>query len=379
MTRKPIVFDDDARRQRRARRFNRLLRVALLAIMVAAIAVATWHFRNVWQQEEALAIKRLETFAEVRARAIRRFLSSHRQETRLWANQESFKRVAARFIEIWRRMTPEERESMRFRHIAEKKRLTPARRLVRMSAAIADYEELHALAYGNLRNFMIHHGYYDIFFFTPEGDLAFTVVKEDDYGLNFVKGPHAASSLGRAFREAMLIYQEGWVVFTDFAPYAPSNNDPAAFFAAPMFDEHGGRIGVYAIQIPVDKLDEALRFATGLGRTGQTYAVGPDLLMRNNARLDREPTLLKRKVDTDFVRRALAGERVVARAVNARGRETVVVAIPMDFDELRWAVVTEMELAEMREPYRPYLWLYVATILFILFMAGLQYWLLRRT
>ena len=380
MTRKPItIFMDDESRQLRARRFNRMLRLALGALTLLAIALTTWYFYRVWAYEEQTAVKRLETFAEVRARAIRRFFVAHQQETRLWATQKSFTQVAGRFIDIWRKMTPEERETVRFRHVPEKKRKTPAKRRVRMTDAIADYEELHALNYGYLRNFTIHHGYFDIFFFTPEGDLAFTVAKEDDFGLNIHKGPYKDSNLAEVFRQAMQIYQPGWVVFADFAPYAPGNGAPAAFYAAPMFGDNGMRIGVYAIQVSVDKLEEVMRFSTGLGKTGQTYAVGPDFLMRNNSRLTKEPTLLRRKVETDFVRKALKGERVITKSTNDKGQATMVVAIPMDFEDLRWAVVTEMSLSELREPYRPYLWFYVATVLFILFVAGLQYWLLRRT
>ena len=380
MTRKPITFmQDDARRQRLQRQ-SRLLHLALLLVVVLAMAGASLYFYRLVHGEEQLARRRLETFAELRASAVRRFLLSHQQETSLWSRHPTLTRIARQYIRIWQRMTPAEKAAMRYLFVPANRRTIKAERLKTPTDAYADYTELHALTYADLRQFTRHHGYHDIFFFTPRGDLAFTVAKEDDFGLNFAinGGPYAATGLGRAFRMANALSTPGKAVFVDYTFYPPSDNKPAAFLAAPMFDEQGRKIGVYAIQLSVDRLDAALRHDSGLGYGLRAYAVGRDLLLRNNLPDAKEPTLLRRKVDTAPVRQALQGRRASAILKNEGGQKRFVVALPMDFAGVRWAIVTDMPLQELRAPYRPYIWLWAFSLALILLLAGIQWWLMQR-
>ncbi len=380
MGRKPITFLKDERRQRRRRRVRRLLQLALLGFVIVAIAGISLYFHRFIEEQKEMAARRLETFAELRLSAVRRFLLSHQQETALWSQEKTLTSVARQYIEIWRRMTEEEKAGMRYLFVPENRRTIKARRLSSITDAYADYTELHALTYANLRRFMRHHGYYDIFFFTPEGDLAFTVMKEDDFGLNFTHngGPYAATGLGRAFRAANALHTGGRAVFMDFSFYPPSNNAPAAFFAAPMFDERDRKIGIYAIQIPVDRLDAILRHNAGMGQSVRTYAVGEDLLLRNNLPDAKEPTLLRRKVDIEPVKRALQGKRVSITMLDEHGERRFLVALPMNFAGVRWAIVTDMALEEMHEPIRPYYWLWLFSVGIIVLLGGVQIWLLQR-
>lgn len=379
MSRKPIIFDT-SEKARKARRFNRLLRLGLVGLAVIAIVGASLHFHGIWQTEERAATMRLHTITELRRSSLKRFLDSHARETILWANNDKMRKVATEFITHWMKMTPAERAGMRHRFIDAKLRKGDDERLKEPGDAFFDYNDLHALVIGEMRNFMAHHGYYDVFFLTPAGDLAFSVAKEDDFGRNFAKdgGPYAESGLGRAFRKAMASRGKNHVVFVDFTPYAPSNGAPAAFFAAPILDSSNRKVGVYAIQLPVKKLDALMQYSAGLGDSGETYAVGPDFLMRNNSRLSKQPTLLKRKVETDAVKKALAGEAVTTTGTDKDGGKTQVIALPLEFMGVRWAVITEMSLAELRKPYMPYAWFYALTVLFIILMVAAQYWMLKR-
>lgn len=380
MTRKPITFTQDHARQKWRKRRSRLLRLALLLFVVLAVAGISLYFQRLLATEEALARRRLETFAELRASAVRRFLLSHQQETALWSQQKTLTDIARQYIDIWQRMTPEEKVGMRYLFVPKNKRTIKAARLHPITDAYADYTELHALTYANLRQFMKHHGYHDIYFFTPAGDLAFSVAKEDDFGFNFANngGPYAATGLGEAFRRANALSTPGNAVFVDFSFYPPSGNAPAAFFAAPMFDDSGRKIGVYAIQISVSRLNASLRHHPGLGRTVRTYAVGQDHLLRSNLPDERQPTLLRKKVDIGPVKRALEGKRASAIVRDDEGERRYLVALPMNFADVRWAIVTDMSLRELREPYQPYRWLWIFSVALIILLGLVQWWLLRR-
>lgn len=73
------------------------------------------------------------------------------------------------------------------------------------------------------------------------------------------------------------------MAFADFEHYLPSFLSPAGFIAAPIYD---GRTltGVVAFQIPVDKMNAVIGETTGMGQTGETYAVGSDRLFRSDSR-----------------------------------------------------------------------------------------------
>ncbi len=72
------------------------------------------------------------------------------------------------------------------------------------------------------------YGYYDLFLMNPDGYVFYTVTHEADYQTNMVDGKYASSGLGVLTRKALAEKTFG---FADFAPYAPSNDDPAAFIA----------------------------------------------------------------------------------------------------------------------------------------------------
>lgn len=72
--------------------------------------------------------------------------------------------------------------------------------------------------------------------------------------------------------------------------------------------------GVVAFQIPIDKLDAIIGETTGMGKSGETYAIGSDRLFRSNSRFTKElgvkTTIVNPeiKVDTVAVKSARRGQ-----------------------------------------------------------------------
>ena len=98
----------------------------------------------------------------------------------------------------------------------------------------------------------------------------------------------------------------------DFESYTPSLGAPAAFVAASIFKD-GRRVGVVALQIPLDRIDAVMTGDRkweeyGLGRTGETYLVGSDFRMRSDSRFFLEDekkyleSLAGRGVPADLIR-----------------------------------------------------------------------------
>lgn len=369
---KKIILEDTAARQSEIQRFNKRLRIGLILTMIASFIALTFYFSNIWKRENTALESRLETYTELRDETLKRFFTSLENEVRLWSIHADIVKDAKQFIKNWEDFSPQEIEAIRQEYIYKK---LPAS----LSDAYRDYNNFHAEVHPTLDKFNRHHGYYDVFIFDLKGNLVYTVEKEDDYGYNFQSGgsKYAATGLGRIFRAALSQTDPNAVVFDDFEGYAPSAGDPAAFLASQIVDEEKKLIGVYAVQVPIDRFNDVLSYSQGLGETGQSYLVGEDLLMRNQARLSETNTMLTTKVDNAAVKAALDGQKSLKKVKLFSGEAGIAAAMPLTFKGVNYAVATEMSMKEKRAPLRPYILFYVASAFFLLLFGVLAYTILR--
>ncbi len=197
------------------------------------------------------------------------------------------------------------------------------------------------------------YGYYDLFLITARGDIVYTVAEEDDLGENLIRGSLKDSPLGDLFRKGMKD-----PALADFKPYAPSGNKPAAFVGAPI--KSGKRtVGVVAMQLSLDQINNIMQERTGLGKTGETYLVGPDKLMRSDSFLDPKGhsvaaslvgTVEKNGVDTEASREALAGNAGMDVIMDYNDNPVLSAYAPLEIHGLRWAIIAEIDAAEAFSP-----------------------------
>jgi len=160
--------------------------------------------------------------------------------------------------------------------------------------------------------YITKYGYYDLFLIHPEGSVFYTVGHEADYGTNMISGTYSSSNLGRLVQDGLKSKQFG---LADFEPYAPSNNEPCAFIAQPILGNNGEVEVMVALQLSLESVNNIMQEREGMGKTGETYLVGSDKLMRSDSFLDStnysviasfaDPN--KGSVDTDAVTEVLAG------------------------------------------------------------------------
>jgi len=202
---------------------------------------------------------------------------------------------------------------------------------------------MHARA----RLFVTQRGYYDFFLIGPDGDVLYTVEKEDDFATNLEHGDWQDSGLGAVYRRAKKERKEGTIAISDMQSYAPSNGDPAIFMATAMHDPAGQFLGVIAFQLPTDRILGIMNYTSGMGETGETYLVGQDKLMRSDSRFVEQSTVLSQVVDTPTVQRALSGEHGVEFIEDYRGVEVMSVYLPIQVGDTSWAVMAEIDRAEI--------------------------------
>ena len=229
----------------------------------------------------------------------------------------------------------------------------------------SSYSAAHAAYHPFFRGLCEKYGVYDVFLIdAATGKVVYTASTETDLGTSLREGPLASSSLGVAFQQAATAGRRDAIGFGIFQRYLPSCNEPASFMAAPVFD---GRtlVGVVAFQVPIDKANAIIGETTGMGQTGETYAVGPDRLFRSDSRFTKEmgakTTIINPefKVDTAAVRAALdEGTVGTAEAADYRGVPSLVSWRPVTIhrdatggrEDVRWALISEIDTAEVFKP-----------------------------
>lgn len=255
------------------------------------------------------------------------------------------------------------------------------RHLLDRSEDASDYNGLHARYHPILRNLVERFGYYDLFLIDLEsGSIVYSVYKEADFATNLTRGPYLYSNLAVAVAAVRRSPRPGAVRMVDYAAYEPSYGVPAAFIAGPIFD--GARaVGVVALQLPVDEINRVMTGdrrwrEDGLGESGETYLVGQDYLMRSEsrfliedpegyltamgavgvserrlARLERLGTaILQQEVRTGAAREALAGSVGTEVVKDYRGVPVLSSYSPLSITGVRWALLSEIDLAEARAP-----------------------------
>lgn len=188
----------------------------------------------------------------------------------------------------------------------------------------------------------------DIYLIDPSGNAFYTTAKEADYGTNLLTGRYNNTNLNRLVQK-MLRSQRQEIV--DFEPYAPSNNLPAAFLGMPLVES--GKIELLVVmQINDKELNQIMKNEAGLGKTGETYLVGQDKLMRSDSRFEATSTMLKKKIESEIVKlSAVEHGTGTLQIKDDRGVDTLFAYTQVGINEtlggdFEWGLVARMDRAE---------------------------------
>ena len=207
------------------------------------------------------------------------------------------------------------------------------------------YQQVDAL----FRSFLEAYSYYDIFLMDLQGNVVYTVVREDDFATNMASGRYSETGLAAAFQAGSR--SSGKIFLTDIENYAPSNDDPAMFFSYPIM-LGSNRIGVLGAQVPLDTVNGILTLREGMGESGESYIVGPkDFLMRSESRFI-EGTTLTQIADHPTIKEAAAGRTGVTLTPDYRGVPVMSAYQPLKILGVDFALVSEIDQAEILAPVK---------------------------
>jgi len=224
------------------------------------------------------------------------------------------------------------------------------------------FKKLHYLyrnqGYGGIEYALLEHSinklfvteldkFYDILFIDAEGDIFFTVKKEDDFLGNIHEDRFNSVSLYEKMRDVKIREME----FVDYEFYSVSD-EPASFFISPVIE--GDKIlGYFVLQLPINDINSILTDRRNLGRTGEVYLVNYRQLMITQSRFIDDNTIITKQIDTEAVRNALSeksGNKIIEDYRNKRVFSSYE---QFDYEGTEWIIIAEMDEDEVvTEIYR---------------------------
>ncbi|MEZ5827364.1 MAG: cache domain-containing protein [Hyphomicrobiales bacterium] len=360
---------------------KRVLGVVLLlaAGLAAGFAIAALVERHEQAQALSQAFNRLRLFHNLRQAALEDYLASMASDVRAASENPHVVEAMEKLNFAWTTYGPDARKVLPQLYIDQNPAPPGEKDKLDDAGDNSYYSLYHKDFHVWAKRFREHFGYHDAFLINPRGDIIYSIAKEIDFATSLKTGPYRTSPLAEVFRRA-IINPSAVVDFSDFARYAPSNGEPAAF-AGHAIIKDGNVIGVFAVQIPAEPLNELMHFTAGMGATGETYVVGPDGLMRSQSRFITTPTLLETKVDSLSVRDGIEGKSGAHLVSDYRGVPVLSVYAPINFGGQPWVLIAEIDRAEALEERKPWMPILAGGIagLLAIGIAVLLWRLLRRS
>ncbi len=381
------------------------LRLAFLALGLIAIGLTGFQsYQIAYRALEEASYERLTGIRETKKRQIENYFRDTTRVLAALASDESVVDAFLGFRTAWlqlesRPLTPEAVESIQeyyllnvlpaLRHPSGPAfglldlvpQSTAGKRLQlrpRNQAAVSerdDYEVVHRLYHPGMEHFVETFAFDDLLLVDAENlDVIYNTRQGPDLGIRLGQQSYAETNLAAAVTRGL--HSESRTILVDFARYPGALGVPALFAAHAVRGPNDEK-GVLAARLSVRKIDEVMTGGgswreEGLGETGETYLVGPDLLMRSDSRFLLEDgqehiaelresghdhdalsrleaegsSILNQRVDTAAAHAALDGQTSTRRVRDYRGIEVLSSFTPLDIPGLDWAMLSEIDTAE---------------------------------
>jgi class 3 adenylate cyclase len=245
----------------------------------------------------------------------------------------------------------------------------------------SSYAKVHETYHKSFERAVQIFGFEDVMLVDAESmEIVYSYQKTSEFATNLETGPYANTLMAAKVRTMRSNNDRDDFKIADFEPYRPSLGKPMGFAVSPIFDGPQ-MIGLLVLQFPIDNFNKVLTgnfnwAEEGMGQTGETYLVGPDKTMRSRSRFmysDPEgflkilrqssvPTSVVERiekqgnvicampVESESVAAAFRGQKGIMVVNDYRGEETLSAYGPLELNSLRWAVITEKDIAEVEAP-----------------------------
>jgi len=312
--------------------------VGIASYLIGATALGTQAKQN------------LSTVAFERANQLGAYLTSVQADLVSTAGSDMAIQALRDFAGAWLQIKdPDPGAALRKVYITDNPNPADQRMMLDTPETTLTYATPHTKAQPQFRDKLISRGYGDLYLFDTKGTLVYSTMKLDDFATSFADGPFAQSGLGDAARAALAIEDPAQTAFADFSSY-PLATEPVAFFAKPVFNAQGRKIGAIALQLPASRLAPVIDNRMGLGTTGETVIVGADGLVRSESGFTAEPDVMVASLQNPAIDAALGGGEGVGQLAGYRGGSYLIAASPVEATGVSWALAAVMSEDEAFAP-----------------------------
>jgi tubulin-specific chaperone A len=204
----------------------------------------------------------------------------------------------------------------------------------------------------DLDNFRKSYKYRDIYLIDLQGNVIFTLDDEDIRGINVFSDEISKTVFSKTCKKALSTDDP---LFSDLE-LLPSKEEPASFLIQKMKIDKTP-VGIMAILIPMEKINQIMQANTGISQIGETYLVGNDRHMRSGL----PSKVLRTEVDTEVTKKWLAEQKRSADPegapkdlepfsyTNYRGERVLGVSYELEsLDKLgvKWLLIAEINESE---------------------------------
>ena len=329
----------------------RKLPLALLlsaALVSAGVGVASYIIGANAMDKQAR--QNLSTLAFERSNQLAAYLASVQADLVATAQADATIQALRDFAGAWLQIKePDPAAALRHVYVASNPHPADQRLLLDTPDTKFTYATPHTKVQPHFRAQITAAGYSDLYLFDPKGMLVYSTTKQDDFATSFVDGPYFTTALAEVMTRAQAIETPTDVAVADFSIY-PVAGAPIAFFAKPVFNAQGRKIGVLAFGLPASKLAAVIDNRTGLGQTGEMVIVGADGIVRSDSPFTAESDILTQIFRSTAIDAALAGTPTVDTLPNLRGAESLIAAVPVSVPGINWSLAAAMQSAEVFAP-----------------------------
>lgn len=320
----------------------------LCSAITLGAAIGTLAYKKSKNQLTLEIQNRLSTVNDLREDSLKLYLKSIQEDLVSIASNPNTINALKSMSAAWDKLGANQSKTLQRLYIDENPNPVGKKNMLFDAKDGSEYSQVHAQFHPWFHNFIDAKGFYDVFLINTAGDVVYTYFKELDFATNMQNGQWKDTDIANAFRKAISAKNSGDVFYFNFKPYAPSNNVPAAFIIAPIF-ENKLIIGAVAFQMPISRINDIMKSGVGLGETGQAYLVDENGYMNTDSRFSEQSTILSQKIETSAVQKALAGQSGLNEEIDYTG-ETVLEDYQLfEFLGTKWAIISTITSKEAYE------------------------------
>lgn len=190
---------------------------------------------------------------------------------------------------------------------------------------------------------------YDLLLIDNDGNILYTVAHEPELGTSLMDGPYAETLFAGAVKNTL---ETGKVSFSGLERYVPSNHIFAGFLTAPILDEWGNNLGVFAIQLRFDRIFKLLNSSTEGDNFLTNYLIDKDGRLQTPIGDGDWSDVLKRIIDTEIVylqndEQLTDAEVMITKYLGPFGEKVFGTHHLMKLGDKNWVLISETNSKEV--------------------------------